>query len=74
MIPTPMQMQQYERILKEEVSNCFPGARIQVTYAGTQHGHKWCVTVNGINRTIGQQEAELATGFRRDDFRALFNH
>jgi hypothetical protein len=69
-----MQMQQYERILRDEVGNCFPGARIDVRYAGAgENGHQWQVAVNGLTRTIGQEEAELATGFRRDDFRALFN-
>jgi hypothetical protein len=71
---TPTHLQQYERQLGQEVQNCFPNSRTQVAYWGVREGlgDVWRVTVDGIVRDLNREQAELATGFRRDAFRALF--
>jgi hypothetical protein len=67
-------MRVFEGQLVEAVQQrCFPDCRIEVWYSGNRDvGHRWQVTVNGIEKDLTQEEAELAVGGRRDDFKALF--
>ena len=74
-ITVPIHMQYFETQLSKAVGDCFPDHQTLVQYWGSNDGeHKWRVVVQGSVKDLTQDQAALAVGGRREDFRKLFDY